>query len=351
MDASQGRIQSGAQAILLRVRQSPALAAAAAASMLVLSPFLAAATVILSIGVLCCVPVVLTAGTIGAVVWFGPRVSEFARFWSVEAIHLASRARASPMGIQLESSLKANPLLAAGTLCCTPVLIPAGLLAAATVFAILVVSLPLLVPGICIALANHEFRTMAWGVTQRAAARVVGALDWQAAPAASRGTPSVQAQPQVRERSGMEPRSPWPASAISTAAAPAQAPMWSAPAQSGSHAECPPAGERPGEEHETMAEPLALVADELMAESQPALSPKTVAAPPKATSSTPPRNLSPLPQPQGQVSPSDVPRSRSPVSTASEVSSTTPIERKRAPKARSKKSSGAFAQPQSLGSG
>ncbi|KAG8469709.1 hypothetical protein KFE25_006164 [Diacronema lutheri] len=184
-------LRNAAKAIMLTVRHSPALMAAVAVSGIVLSPFIAVSMAILMVGVLCCIPVILTVSTVGCVVWLGPRAGELARLWGAEALRLVSCARATPLGMSLERGLKNNPVLAAGAVCCMPILIPIGLLAGATICMLLVVSLPLLVPGACIILANADFRRSACGMTQRTVERVLEQLGAESRAPALRATPRL----------------------------------------------------------------------------------------------------------------------------------------------------------------
>lgn len=323
-------LRNGVQAVALIVRRSPALMATAAASVLVLSPFLAAAAAILTIGVLCCLPVILTAGTVSAIVWLGPRAGELARFWSAEVLLLFSRARTSPIGVSLESRLRANPLLAAAALCCTPILVPAGFFAAATVSVLAILSLPLLVPGACILLANHEFRRTVWRLSQRAAARMFETLDWQPSPVDTRTSPPATAV------------TVGPAQALSEGVDPQPASSGGAPLVK---------DEEEGPEKDGDAAPESAVA-----------CPQLEAAPVEAAPSTPP------PQARGEASASsgspackvrlqtsrEMPGTSSPASARSEASSThsatpiTPGDRgghARVPKSRAKKRQSAGLAP------
>lgn len=311
------------------VRRSPALAAALAASLLVLSPFMAVAAVILMVGTLCCLPIIVTAGMIGALVWLGPRAGELARLWKAELRKLISRARASPAGFRLEGSLRANPLLAAGALCCSPALIPMGLLALVTACTLVVCALPLLIPGACLLLANPEFRTAAAGLSQRTAERVCGALDWPPlSTAILRSAPTVHETPSPRPAASAEPGAQSSSAAAEVAA---QAPAQGAPS--------PQASVRavPAEAEVQCAEAAAAPADTSLAAAASEAAPST--PPVQRTDASESSTPLTLQQPGGK------PRASSPTSARSEVSSTassknvTPTEgggRKRRTKHRSK---------------
>lgn len=161
--------------LLTYARKHPVVGAAAVVSGLILTPFLVFAAFVVGIGVLCCSPVLLLAGLVYAGRLVLPRLSCWLRAWSSEARLLTMALRRTPTVISLENFVRANPAVLAVVLMSSPALMVLLAFAAVIGSVAVAISIPFLTPGLIYALAHAECRQVATEALLQARGRLAEA--------------------------------------------------------------------------------------------------------------------------------------------------------------------------------